>query len=335
MIKVGIIGYGYWGPNLVRNFSSIPFCKVKTVADLRSERLKLLKQNYPTVGATRKIDDIFSDKEIDAVIIATPVSSHFELGKKALLSGKHVLLEKPLCASVAEANKLIDLSEKTKKTLMVDHTYLYTGAIKKVKEIIQKKDIGKIKYFDSTRINLGLFQQDVNVLWDLAPHDIAILSYLLSRRPLSVQALGMSHLKNGIEDVAYLFLRYHSGLIAHFSCSWSSPIKVRTMMIGGDKKMVVWNDMEPTEKIKIYDSGYFLKSDEDKKRILIDYRVGDIYVPKIEIKEALREMALDFLSSIMKKTEPISNYKIGLEVVKILEMSQKSIKNKGKEIKYS
>lgn len=334
MIKIGIIGFGYWGPNLVRNFSLVENCAVHKVADLRIERLKALKKQYPAIATVSSIDDLINDPEIEAVVVATPVSTHFEITARALSAGKHVLVEKPMAASVFEAEKLIDLAKKKKKILMVDHTFLYTGAVQKIKNLTEKKEIGNINYFDSTRINLGLFQKDVNVLWDLAPHDISIFNYLVGKTPLSVQAIGVSHLKNGIEDIAFLVLRCRGGLIAHFNCSWSSPIKIRLMLIGGDMKMIVYDDMEPTEKVKIYDSGYLLKTDEDKRKILIDYRVGDIFVPKIDMHEALLEMAKDFINCIETGHEPISNSGIGLNVVKILELSQKSIKHKGKEIPF-
>jgi predicted dehydrogenase len=335
MIKIGIIGYGYWGPNLVRNFSLVDGCEVCVVSELRKDRLDILNKQYPQISAVSSGDQVINDKNIDAVVIATPVSSHFDLAFQSLQKGKHVLIEKPMTNSIFQAKKLIDLSKKKKKVLMVDHTFLYTGAVQKIKKLIENNELGKINYFDSTRINLGLFQKDVNVLWDLAPHDISIFSYLLGRQPISVQATGVSHLGNGIEDIAYLTIRAKSGLIAHFNCSWVSPVKIRTMLIGGDKKMIVYNDMEPTEKVKVYDSGYVLKTDEDKRKILVDYRIGDIYIPKVEIKEALLEMAKDFIKSIDSGEPPLSSASIGLTVVKILEMAQKSIKHHGMEIPYS
>lgn len=335
MVRIGIIGYGYWGPNLTRNFSLVENCSVDVVSDLRKARLDFLKKQYPKISVANSGDDILNNKNIDAVVIATPVSSHFELASRALNKNKHVLIEKPMATSVLEAEKLINLSKKKKKILMVDHTFLYTGAVQKIKYLIEKEELGEVNYFDSTRINLGIFQKDINVLWDLAPHDISIFSYLINKNPLSVQAIGVSHLKNGIEDIAYLTLRCRSGLIAHFNCSWSSPIKIRMMLIGGDKKMIVYNDMEPTEKVKVYDSGYILKTDEDKRKILVDYRVGDIFVPKVEITEALLGMARDYIRAINTGNEPISNGEMGLKVVKILELSQKSIKHHGKEIPFN
>lgn len=333
MIKIGIIGYGYWGPNLVRNFVNIDSKIVKTVADSREERLKALKKVYPYLETTTNPDDIFKDKEINCVVIATPVYAHYPLCKKALEAGKHVLIEKPMTASTEEALKLIDLAQKKKKVLMVDHTFLYTGAVKKIKELISKKELGDIKYFDSIRINLGLFQSDVNVLWDLAPHDISILHHIMGEKPYSVVATGTSHTHNRIENLAYITLYFKSDKIAHFTCSWSSPVKIRKIFIGGSKKMVVFDDIEPTEKLKVYDTSYNLTCDEKyRQKMLVDYRVGDIHIPKIEQTEALAGVAKDFISAVTKGTTPISDWKCGLEVVKILEASEKSIKNKGKEI---
>lgn len=332
MVRVAIIGYGYWGPNLVRNFSSTKNCILHTVVDARPERLEIVKRSYPTVNLATDVSVVLNNPEIDAVVIATPVFTHFELAKSALERGKHVLLEKPMVSTVSEAEQLIELSIRHKRVLMVDHTFLYTGAVQRMKKMIDDGEIGNVKYFDSTRINLGLFQPDINVLWDLAPHDISILTYLKKEQPHSVQAVGISHTKNGIENIAYLTVNYPSDFIAHFNCSWTSPVKIRMMLIGGDKKMLVYNDLEPSEKIKVYDTGYDYKTDEEKKSILVDYRAGDIHIPKIDNKEALAGMAVDFISAIINGTEPISNYQMGLDVVKILEASQKSIKSNGKKI---
>lgn len=331
-MNIGIIGLGYWGPNLVRNFTNIGNVELKKAVDSRSERENYLKKLCPSAMFSTNADDILNDPDIDAVVIATPVYTHYEFAKKALLNNKHVLIEKPMTSGIDEANELIDISLKKKLVLMVDHTFLYTGAVQKIKQLIETREIGNIKYFDSTRINLGLFQQDINVLWDLAPHDISILNYLVNEKPYSVNANGVSHTHNGIENIAYITVNYESGFIAHFSCSWTSPVKIRMMLIGGDKKMIVYNDLEPTEKIKVYDSGYIHKTDEEKKKILVDYRTGDIYTPKIDTKEALAGMASDFVSAVLNNTTPVSDYKSGLEVIKILEASQNSIKNKGKEI---
>jgi len=332
MAGIAIIGYGYWGPNLVRNFSAVTNCSVEWVVDLRTERLALIKKQYPNIHITSNINDALNDPAVTAVVVATPVQYHYALAKTALEHGKHVLIEKPMTQSSAEAEELIALSKKKGVVLMVDHTFLYTGAVRKIKELINSGEIGDIQYFDSTRINLGLFQPDINVLWDLAPHDISILFYLIKGRPVSVSATGISHTPNGLENVAYLTVNYDSSHIAHFSCSWSSPVKIRKILIGGTKKMIVFDDVEPSEKVKVYDTGYTVKSDEDKRKLLVDYRAGDIHVPKLEQREALYGMAADFVSAIDKGTTPVSDWKVGLEVVKVLEAAQESIKNKGKEV---
>ncbi len=332
-LNIAIIGYGYWGPNLVRNFSNAVNSKVTHVVDFRPERLSIVNKMYPSIETTNNVDEVINSSKVDAVVIATPVFTHFELAKKALLNGKHVLLEKPMTSTVAEAKELIDLADKMGLLLMVDHTFLYTGAVRKMKELIEKKELGTINYFDSTRINLGLFQPDVNVLWDLAPHDISILLFLINEKPLSVNATGVSHTNNGIENIAYLTTNYSSNLLAHFNCSWSSPVKLRNTLVGGDKKMVLFNDLEPSEKLRVYDTGYNYKTDEEKNKLLVDYRTGDVYIPKLEMKEALLEMANDFVQSALNKKQPVSTCLLGLEVIKILEASQTSIKSNGKEIK--
>ncbi len=332
-VRIGVIGYGYWGPNLVRNFFSAPDCTVTAVADGRPERLALLAKVFPTVKGVKDADDIIKDTEIDAVVVATSVFSHYALAKKALENGKHVLIEKPMTSSVAEANELIELAAKKGLTLMVDHTFLYTGAVQKMKEIIDGGNIGTPRYFDSTRINLGLFQPDINVLWDLAPHDISILTYLVDGEPASINATGISHTRNKIENIAYMTVNYESDFIAHFNCSWTSPVKVRQTLIGGDLKMIVYNDLEPSEKVKIYDTGYNHKTEEDKTRIMVDYRTGDVYMPKVKLQEALSGVANDFVQSVINKTQPVANAILGMKVVQILEASQESIKNNGKEVK--
>jgi predicted dehydrogenase len=329
MIKIGIIGYGYWGPNLVRNFSLNDNCSVKSVSDKRVVRLNVLKKLYPNIEILTDADDIIADNEIDAVIIATPVFTHFELALKALKSGKHVLLEKPMTATVKEAAELIEVAENMGLVLMVDHTFLYTGAVQKIKSIIDNGHIGEMKYFDSTRINLGLFQQDINVLWDLAPHDLSILLYLIKEKPVSVNATGISHTKNGLENIGFLTINFDSDLIAHFNCSWTSPVKVRQTLIGGDKKMIVYNDLEPSEKLRIYDTGYDINLIDDKSKIMVDYRTGDVFIPKLKSHEALSAVATDFINSILYNTKPVSENIIGLDVVKILEAAQLSIKQNG------
>jgi predicted dehydrogenase len=332
MVRIGIIGYGYWGPNLVRNFSTQELGKVVCVADSRPERLALLAKNFPGVAGLSSSDDLINNPDIDAVVIATPVFSHFSLAMKALTAGKHVMIEKPMTASVQEAEELIELAARKKLVLMVDHTFLYTGAVQKMKELVDNNIIGKPRYFDSTRINLGLFQPDINVLWDLAPHDISILSFLIREKPYSINATGISHTHNGIENIAYMTVNYENDFIAHFNCSWTSPVKIRQTLIGGDKKMIVYNDLDPSEKVRIYDTGFTHKTEEDKFHIRVDYRTGDISIPKLSDKEALAGVAKDFLESVTQQKQPLSNAELGIEVVKILEASQESIRNNGKEV---
>ena len=332
-VYTGVIGYGYWGPNIVRNFFNTPDCIVQLVADSRPERLAALGKVFPSVKGIKDADEIINSKDIDAVIVATPVFSHFALAKKALLQGKHVLIEKPMTSSVAEADELINLAAQKGLTLMVDHTFLYTGAVQKMKELITTEAIGTPRYFDSTRINLGLFQPDVNVLWDLAPHDISILTFLVNESPLSINATGISHTRNNIENIAYMTVNYGSDFIAHFNCSWTSPVKVRQTLIGGDKKMIVYNDLEPSEKVRVYDTGYQHQTDEYKTKIMVDYRTGDVYLPKLNSHEALSGVAKDFIQSIINKKDPVANATLGKKVVQILEASQESIKNNGKEVK--
>jgi predicted dehydrogenase len=332
-ITVGIIGYGYWGPNLVRNFAGAAGCRVKWVSDFSADRLAIAKKQFSFLSVTQDYLDLINDPEVDAIVIATPVFSHFKLGKEALNAGKHVLIEKPLTSSVTDAEELKNLAEQKALLLMVDHTFLYTGAVQKIKNLVDTDEIGALQYLDSSRINLGLFQPDINVLWDLAPHDISILSYINSEIPVSVNATGISHTHNGIENVAYLTLNFQSNFIAHFNCSWSSPVKIRSMLIGGDKKMIVFNDLEPSEKVRVYDTGYEMKTVEEKHRILVDYRVGDIYIPKVNPKEALAGMAADFIGCIDTGNKPVSNIDLAIYVVKVLEAAQKSIKDNGREVK--
>ena len=332
-LNIGIVGFGYWGPNLVRNFSASNQTVVKRVIDFKADRLAIVNQLYPSVLTSSNLSDLYKDSTIDAIVIATPVHTHFDIAKQALMEGKHVLIEKPVTSSFAQAQELLELGAKMNKVVMVDHTFLYTGAINYLQQFIANQHLGSLKYFDSTRINLGLFQHDVNVLWDLAPHDLSILSYIQNEQPISVNATGISQLNNGIENLAYLTLNYQSGFIAHLNCSWTSPVKIRTLLIGGDKKMILYNDLEPTEKIKVYDTGLEVTSDEERNRMLVDYRVGDVFIPKISGKEALAGVVTDFANACLSGTKPVSNIELGAKVVQILEAAQKSIKNSGNEVK--
>jgi len=328
-LSVAILGYGYWGPNLVRNLINVG-ANVKYVVDLDPKRLSIAQSLYPKINTTTNVDDVFNDHTVDAVVVALPVSLHYEMAKKALVSGKHVLVEKPMTDSVDTSAELIDLALKKQKVLMCDHTFIYTGAVKKIHQLVQDKHLGNLQYFDSVRINLGLFQSDINVIWDLAPHDISVLGHIYDAKPCGVSATGYSHTNNNIEDIAYLTLFYQSEFIAHISVSWISPVKVRRLLIGGEQKMVVYDDVEPTEKVKIYDSSYKIASYEEQNKLKIDYRTGDIFTPKLDTTEALHCVALDFINAIVNNTVPISTAELGYNVVKVLQASEQSIKQNGR-----
>jgi predicted dehydrogenase len=331
-VNIGIVGLGYWGPNLVRNFSEVNNCYVAMACDSDEGRLKPIKRRYPYVEVTTRYDDLVSSKEVDAIAIATPVVSHYELAKNALEKGKHVLVEKPLCANVKEADDLMKIAQGQERILMVDHTFLYTGSVRKTKELISRGEIGELYYFDSVRINLGLFRPDVNVIWDLAPHDISIAQYLIKEEPVSVSVLGRDFNNNKIACIAYMTLRYKSGIIAHIHVSWLSPVKIRRIIIGGSKKMIIYDDVEPTEKIKVYDSG--IKFDYDKENPLQPtYRLGDINLPRLDQREALLVEAEHFIDCILNGKRPLTDAAFGLAIVKILEASDISLKEGGREIK--
>lgn len=333
-VNVGIIGYGYWGPNLVRNFYDLETAWVSGVCDVNPKLLKAVNKRYPAVPLFHSAEELINDPGTDAVVIATPVSTHFPLAEAALKAGKHVLLEKPMVTSVADAERLIGLAQARNLTLMVDHTFLYNGAMQRIRQIVSDPGFGNMLYIDSTRINLGIFQNDVNVLWDLAAHDLSIIDFLIEERPVSVQAIGASHTRNNIINLAYLVLRYNSGLIAHINCSWSSPVKIRQMLLGGEHKMIVYNDIEPTDKLKVYEHGFTYLSDEERKDVLVDYRLGDVYIPKFSLREPLAAMAADFCHSIETGSEPVSSYRSGLEVTRLLELADESLARRGVEIPY-
>lgn len=338
MLNIGIIGCGYWGPNLIRNFKSLASCKVLGVCDLRQERVKQMLGNYPDLKGYESDEKLVNDPGIDAVVIATPVFMHHRLAKAALNAGKHVLLEKPLTSTTAEAAELIELADKKGLTLMVDHTFLYTGAVRKIKELIDAGEIGQMLYFDSTRVNLGLFQHDINVIWDLAPHDISICDYISGKRALSVNAIGLAHFGQTIENICYLTVKYEGDLLAHFNVNWLAPVKIRTTLIGGTKQMIVYDDMEPSEKVKIYDKKVVFTDSsgkEDKEKVysaLVEYRTGDMRAPKVESTEALKLVAKEFLDSIEKKRKPLTSGEDGLHVVRILEAADKSLKLNGAQV---
>jgi predicted dehydrogenase len=331
MIGIAVIGCGYWGPNLIRNFSTTPGARVSAVCDLNAERLRKVQEQNPGLHTTPDYAALLVRTDVDAVAIATPVSSHFPLAKQALEAGKHVLVEKPMTATVAQAEELVALAAKKGLVLMVDHTFAYTSAVRKIKELVVGGDLGELLYYDSVRINLGLFQHDVNVLWDLAVHDLAIMDFALGQEPVAVSATGLAHLPGQHEDVAYLTCFFESNLIAHFHLNWLSPLKIRRTIIGGDRKSVVYDDLEPSEKLRIYDRGATLneKTPESVHRTLVDYRMGDMWAPHLGQGEALRAESTHFIECIMQKRTPITDGQAGLRVVRILEAANQSLAQRG------
>jgi len=331
MIRMGVIGYGYWGPNVVRNFHSTEGMTISSICDLNPNMLKRAKKSYPNIELTSDADDILSSSKIDAVAVVTPVATHFDLAKKALENGKYVLVEKPFTQTVAQAEELVELADRKNLKIMVDHTFLFTGAVRKMKQVIDEGILGDLYYFDSMRVNLGLFHHDANVIWDLAPHDFSIMDYLIKETPKAVVATGRAHFNHGLEDVAYITLFLSNNMIAHFNVNWLSPVKVRTTLIGGDKKMLVWNDLDADEKIKVYDKGVEVKNGE-KYDLLVSYRSGDMWVPKIDQIEALKLEAEYFVECMSNGKIPMNDGRAGLRIVKMLEAANKSLKNKGEMV---
>jgi predicted dehydrogenase len=333
LVRVGVIGYGYWGPNLVRNFFEAPQTEVAAVADVRGERLSLLRSRYPTVDVTTDYRDLLRRPDIDAIAISTPVSGHFDLAMEALRSGKHVLVEKPMTASVEQALRLIEEADRRKRVLMVDHTFVYTGAVRKIRELIDKGSLGEIYYYDSTRINLGLFQHDVDVIWDLAVHDLSIMEYILPETPVAVSATGINHVPGASENIAYVTAFYQSSLIAHLSVNWLSPVKVRRTLIGGSKQMIVYDDMENSEKVKLYDRGITIKNGpESVYKMLVGYRSGDMYSPQLDVTEGLRLEAQHFADCVENGKTPITDGHAGLRVVSVLEAATQSMRERGRSV---
>lgn len=331
-MKVAVIGTGYWGPNLIRNFLSADEINSVVACDLDEGRLAKMRKMFHGIETSTDHHAIISRDDIDIVVIATPVSTHHAIAKAALLAGKHCFIEKPMTASSAEAMELIEIAEKRNLKLFVDHTFIYTGAVRKMKEIITSGRIGDIYYFDSVRINLGLFQHDVNVIWDLAPHDLSIMDYLLERDPLAVSAVGSCHVGNGLEDIAYLTLEFENNVIAHFHVNWLAPMKIRKTLIGGTKSMIVYDDTEASEKVKIYDKGIDVTTREGVYDTLVQYRTGDMLSPKLEQTEALAVGTQHFIDCILNDKLPLTDGRAGLNVVRILEASEISIKNRGRMV---
>ncbi len=328
MIGVAVIGYGYWGPNLARNFAEAEGAALVAICDSDQRRLALARKRFPAMTCATDFDEALRNPNVDAVAIATPVRTHYELARRAIEAGKHVLVEKPLTARVDHAEELVTLAEKNGVILMVDHVFVYSPPVMKMKELVAQGRLGKLFFIDSVRINLGLFQHDVNVVWDLAPHDLSIVDFLVDREPISLSAFGATHADGEIEDVAYLNLDYGDGLIANFHVNWLSPVKVRQMIIGGSERSLIYNDLDVDEKIKVFDRGIEVGEDlEQRRKTLINYRSGDVWSPNLAAREPLARMAEHFVSCVKTGQRPMSDGKAGLRVVKILEAAQRSIKS--------
>ncbi len=333
MIRLGVIGYGYWGPNLVRNFMEAPGSTVVAVCDLRPERLATVQSRYPSIRTLTNWQDLLNNPEIDALAIATPVSSHFELAMAALGANKHVLVEKPLASTSEQALQLIDEAARRQRVLMVDHTFVYTGAVRKIRELIANNALGEIYYYDAVRVNLGLFQHDVNVIWDLAIHDLSIMDYVLPSRALAVSATGISNIPGQPENVAYITLFFANPQIAHVHVNWLTPVKVRHTLIGGSEKMILYDDLEPSEKVKIYDRGVTVsQSPEAVYEMLVSYRSGDMWAPRLEATEALLTEALHFIDCVNNGTRPETDGPAGLRLIQIVEAAERSLRARGKLI---
>ena len=330
MIRVGIIGYGYWGPVVARNFQAADGCQLAAVCDADPVAQERARRAHPGIQVTGDVSEVVHSPHIDAVAVITPVWTHFEFAKMALENGKHVFVEKPFTHSSSEALQLIDLAAARKLQIMVDHTFLFTGAVRKIRQMIDQGVLGKLFYYDSSRVNLGLFQHDVNVIWDLAPHDLAIMNYLIDAKPESVSATGQCHL-NGLEDMAYVTI-YFSRMLAHINVNWLSPVKVRTTLIGGEKKMVVWNDLEADEKVKVYDKGVEITNGQGVYDLLVSYRSGDMWAPKVDQTEALKLETKYFVECIDKNETPFNDGAAGLSVVRLLEAATQSLKERGRPV---
>jgi predicted dehydrogenase len=328
-----VIGYGYWGPNLVRNFAESENAEVAAVSDLDPRKLEVVRKRYPAVHCTTRFQDLLEDPNIDAIAIATPVQTHFELGMAALKAGKHLWLEKPMAESSLQARKLVDEAEKRKLVLLVDHTFIYTGAVRKIGEIIRAGELGRLYYYDSQRVNLGLFQRDVSVISDLAVHDFAILDYLLAEHPVAVSASGTNHFPGTPENLAFITLFYDSGVIAHTNVSWLAPVKVRQILIGGSKKMITYDDLEPSEKIKVYDKGVsFTEDPKEIHEMRVGYRTGDMWAPKLATTEALRLESDHFVDCIKNDKVPETDGRLGLRVVELIEAATASMRGRGETV---
>jgi predicted dehydrogenase len=328
LVRFGIVGYGYWGPKVIRNLALIEEAKVVAICDKSAASRQKAEKLYSGVRVTDDANELMKSPDIDAIAVVTPVWTHYELAKAALENGKHIFVEKPFTSNSAQAEELIALAAKKNLKIMVDHTFLFTPAVQKIKELLQEGELGKLYYYDSTRVNLGLFQHDVNVIWDLAPHDLSIMDHLIQESPEAIVATGQTHL-NRHEDIAFITLYFPDKVIAHLNVNWMSPVKIRTTLIGGEKKMLVWNDIEADEKVKVYDKGVNISSREGVYNLLINYRSGDMWAPRIEQAEALTRELAYFVDCIVNDKTPMNDGQAGLRVVKMLEAATESLRQRG------
>lgn len=329
-VSIGVVGYGYWGPNVCRNFMTAQNANLVCVVDKLASRRKAAEANLPGVHVSDNFSELLNDKTIDAIAIVTPVESHFSLAMACLKAGKHVWVEKPLAATSQEAERLLAEADRQGKLIHVDHTFVYTGAVRKLKELIDQDALGRLYYYDSIRVNLGLFTDDVDVLWDLAVHDISILSYLISTPPTAVSAQGVAHFEGRRANTAFMTLYYPDNFVAHINANWLSPIKIRQTLLAGEKKMAVYNDLDPVEKVKIFDSGVQMSGDKSEVyNTNVDYRVGDIWVPKLSIREALSLETEHFVDCIINNKKSETDGLAGLDTVRILEATSKSLAANG------
>ena len=327
-MNFGVIGFGYWGPNIVRNLAMMEGSQVIAVADLDPVARHRAQRAYPAIQVTGDPNEIVTSTRIDAVAVVSPVWTHYELTKTALMNGKHVFVEKPFTLNAAQGEELVELAERRNLKIMVDHTFLFTGAVRKISQLIDEDALGKLYYYDSTRVNLGLLQHDVNVLWDLAPHDLSIMDHLIREVPEAVVATGEKHL-NDYEDVAYMTLYFPGKTIAHINVNWLSPVKVRMTLIGGEKRMVVWNDLVADEKVRVYDRGVKTTTQEGVYKLLVNYRSGDMHAPQLEQVEALQMELNYFVDCITNGETPFNDGRAGLRVVRMLEAASESLKQRG------
>ena len=328
LVRFGVIGYGYWGPKVIRNIDLLDEAKLVAICDKSPVSRRKAEKAYSGVLVSEDANELMTSPDIDAIAVITPVWTHYELAKAALENGKHIFVEKPFTSNSAQAEELIALAAEKNLKIMVDHTFLFTAAVQKIKQLLQEGALGKLYYYDSTRVNLGLFQHDVNVVWDLAPHDLSIMDHLIQESPEAVVATGQSHV-NGHEDIAFITLYFPDKVIAHINVNWMSPVKVRTTLIGGEKKMLVWNDVEADEKVKVYDKGVNVSSREGVYNLLVNYRSGDMWAPRIEQTEALTQELTYFVDCIVNDKTPMNDGKAGLRVVRMLEAASESLRQRG------